>query len=64
MKGKVAGEIDIDSHDLAAFTSVDRIFLEEVAGVVSSYIEAHLELAGKSEKEGAVTLSATSQSHD
>jgi L-methionine (R)-S-oxide reductase len=36
-------EIDIDSHDLAAFTDVDRVFLEEVAGIVSSYIEAHPE---------------------
>ncbi len=41
VKGKVVGEIDIDSHDLGAFTSVDRVFLEEVAGVVSSYIESH-----------------------
>jgi GAF domain-containing protein len=41
VKGRVVGEIDIDSHDLAAFTDVDRAFLEEVAGVVSSYIEAH-----------------------
>ncbi|WP_433974406.1 hypothetical protein [Tunturiibacter lichenicola] len=41
MRGRVVGEIDIDSHDLAAFTGVDRVFLEEVVGIVSSYIEAH-----------------------
>ncbi|WP_260736465.1 GAF domain-containing protein [Tunturiibacter lichenicola] len=41
VKGRIVGEIDVDSHDLAAFTGVDRAFLEEVAGIVSSYIEAH-----------------------
>ena len=39
--GKVVGEIDIDSHDAAAFGSEDRIFLEEAAGIVGSYIEEH-----------------------
>jgi L-methionine (R)-S-oxide reductase len=39
----IAGEIDIDSHNLAAFTEVDRAFLEEVAGIVGGYIEAHPE---------------------
>lgn len=39
--GKVIGEIDIDSHDPAAFTDVDRIFLEEVAQIVGNYIEGH-----------------------
>ena len=39
--GKVIGEIDIDSHDLAAFTDVDRIFLEEVTQIVGNYIEGH-----------------------
>jgi GAF domain-containing protein len=39
----IAGEIDIDSHNLAAFTEVDRAFLEEVAGIVGGYIEAHRE---------------------
>ncbi|MGA7315976.1 MAG: GAF domain-containing protein [Silvibacterium sp.] len=39
----IAGEIDIDSHNLAAFTEVDRAFLEEVAGIVGDYIEAHSE---------------------
>jgi L-methionine (R)-S-oxide reductase len=39
----IAGEIDIDSHNLAAFTEVDRTFLEGVAGIVGGYIEAHPE---------------------
>ncbi len=37
--GSVVGEIDIDSHNLAAFTSADRAFLEEAARIVGSYIE-------------------------
>lgn len=40
-QGKVAGEIDIDSHALAAFTGIDREFLEEAARIVGSYIEKH-----------------------
>jgi GAF domain-containing protein len=39
--GKVIGEIDIDSHDPAAFSEQDRIFLEESARIVGAYIEAH-----------------------
>jgi L-methionine (R)-S-oxide reductase len=37
--GTVVGEIDIDSHDLAAFSSDDREFLEECAVIVGSFIE-------------------------
>ncbi len=37
--GKVVGEIDIDSHDSAAFKSEDRLFLEEVGRIVGRYIE-------------------------
>src|SRR3984885_11009921 len=37
--GEVIGEIDIDSHDLAAFSSADRQFLEECATIVGSFIE-------------------------
>jgi GAF domain-containing protein len=37
--GAVIGEIDIDSHNLAAFTATDRAFLEEAAHIVSSYVE-------------------------
>ena len=36
--GKVAGEIDIDSHQPAAFADADRAFLEEVARIVGHYI--------------------------
>jgi L-methionine (R)-S-oxide reductase len=39
--GKVAGEIDIDSHDPAAFTKEDKILLEAVAQIVGTYIEEH-----------------------
>jgi L-methionine (R)-S-oxide reductase len=39
--GKVVGEIDIDSHDPAAFREDDRLFLEEAARIVGSYIEKH-----------------------
>jgi L-methionine (R)-S-oxide reductase len=39
--GKVVGEIDIDSHDRAAFTNADRLFLEEVVRIVGAYIEEH-----------------------
>ena len=38
--GSVVGEIDIDSHNLAAFTNKDRAFLEEAARIVGSYIES------------------------
>ena len=37
--GAVAGEIDIDSHSLAAFTQADRQFLEECAAIVGGFIE-------------------------
>jgi len=37
----VVGEIDIDSHRIAAFSQADRSFLEEVAQVVGSYMEMH-----------------------
>jgi L-methionine (R)-S-oxide reductase len=43
VRGKVVGEIDIDSHNLAAFTDVDRAFLEEIAGIVSSHMETRSE---------------------
>ena len=39
--GKVIGEIDIDSHDPAAFTEDDRLFLEEATRIVGTYIEQH-----------------------
>jgi GAF domain-containing protein len=39
--GKVVGEIDIDSHMPAAFTQIDREFLEEAACIVGAFIEEH-----------------------
>src|ERR1700710_1839355 len=36
--GKVIGEIDIDSHNPAAFKVEDRSFLEAVAQIVGAYI--------------------------
>jgi L-methionine (R)-S-oxide reductase len=39
--GKIIGEIDIDSHNPAAFTEEDRVFLEETASIVGEYIEQH-----------------------
>ena len=38
--GRAVGEIDVDSHALAAFSEVDRLFLEEVAGMVGEYLAA------------------------
>ena len=37
--GRVVGEIDIDSHDAAAFGDGDRVFLEECAGVLGGFLE-------------------------
>lgn len=37
--GAVVGEIDIDSHDLAAFSAADKDFLEECATIVGSFME-------------------------
>lgn len=45
--GKVVGEIDIDSHDPAAFGEADREFLEEAARIVGSYVESHPLRAGE-----------------
>jgi GAF domain-containing protein len=39
-RGKVVGEIDIDSHSPAAFTQADRNFLEQAARIVGAYIES------------------------
>jgi L-methionine (R)-S-oxide reductase len=35
---RIAGEIDIDSHDPAAFGEEDRIFLEEVGRIVGGFM--------------------------
>lgn len=39
-KGKIVGEIDIDSHSPAAFEPEDRRFLEACAEVSGAYIES------------------------
>jgi GAF domain-containing protein len=38
---RVVGEIDIDSHNPAAFTVADRAFLEEAARIVGAWLEQH-----------------------
>src|ERR1700761_5926431 len=37
--GEIVGEIDIDSHDLAAFGADDRSFVEECAALVGRCLE-------------------------
>jgi L-methionine (R)-S-oxide reductase len=37
--GEIVGEIDIDSHEFAAFGSEDRRFVEECAAVVGRFME-------------------------
>ena len=37
--GRVVGEIDIDSHQPAAFIDEDKTFLEEITRIVGAYIE-------------------------
>ena len=41
VKGKVVGELDIDSHFLAAFGPDDRKLCEHAAVLVGKFIEAH-----------------------
>jgi len=41
VRGKVAGELDIDSHFLAAFGPEDRKLCEHAAAVLGSFLEAH-----------------------
>lgn len=41
VKGRVVGELDIDSHFHAAFTPEDRELVEHCAAVVGKYLEAH-----------------------
>ena len=38
-RGKVAGELDIDSHTPAAFAAADRVLVERCAALVSRYLE-------------------------
>jgi L-methionine (R)-S-oxide reductase len=39
VKGKIVGEIDIDSHELNTFGDKDRAFLEECTELVGRFIE-------------------------
>ena len=39
--GRVVGEIDIDSHTPAAFSAIDRSFLEQAALIVGAWVEKH-----------------------
>jgi L-methionine (R)-S-oxide reductase len=41
IRGKVAGELDIDSHFLSAFGADDRKLCEHAASVVGRYLETH-----------------------
>jgi GAF domain-containing protein len=41
--GRVVGEIDIDSHEPAAFSLIDQAFLEQVATVVGACLENGLQ---------------------
>jgi GAF domain-containing protein len=41
VKGKVVGELDIDSHFPAAFGAEDRQLVEHCAKLVGDYLEAH-----------------------
>lgn len=41
VKGKVVGELDIDSHFLASFGPDDRKLCEYAAGVVGRFLESH-----------------------
>ena len=38
-QGQIAGEIDIDSHEAAAFGAEDRTFLEECARICGEFLE-------------------------
>ncbi len=39
--GKVAGELDIDSHFLAAFGPEDRVLCEHAAAILGKYLDSH-----------------------
>jgi len=39
VRGRIVGEIDIDSHQRAAFPPADRAFVERCAQTVGTYIE-------------------------
>src|SRR5208283_585135 len=41
VRGKVVGELDIDSHFLAAFKDEDRELVEYCAALLGKYLESH-----------------------
>ncbi len=41
VRGKVVGELDIDSHFLAAFKGEDRDLVEYCASLIGQYLEKH-----------------------
>jgi L-methionine (R)-S-oxide reductase len=41
VRGKVVGELDIDSHFLAAFAAEDRQLCEHAAALVGRFLESH-----------------------
>jgi len=41
VRGKVAGELDIDSHSPSAFGAEDRVLCEHAAALVGKWIEQH-----------------------
>jgi L-methionine (R)-S-oxide reductase len=43
VRGRIVGEIDVDSHALRAFSSEDRAFLEECAALIGEFMAAHPE---------------------
>ncbi len=49
VRGRIAGEIDIDSHTPAAFGAHDRAFVERCAEILGSYLESSPALVAKSE---------------
>ena len=42
--GRIVGEIDIDSHQKAAFGPADRAFVERCAEIVGAYLEGSTEV--------------------
>jgi L-methionine (R)-S-oxide reductase len=40
-KGKVVGELDIDSHTPAAFSHADKVLVERCAALLGAYLEQH-----------------------
>ncbi len=41
VRGKIVGEIDIDSHEPARFTPQDRVFVEECAAIAGGWLAGH-----------------------